>query len=109
MQDDRCTWTTRRNGDGAFVISLRGVVDLHSSSALGDELLDLVAARAGDVALDLSEVSLIDSTALALLLRASRLLRSAGGRMRVVGASPHVRRLLELTALDREFSLAAAV
>ena len=107
MQDDRCSWTTRRNGDGAYVIRLHGVVDLHTSSRLGAELLDLVAARAEDVALDLSEVSLIDSTALALLLRASRLLRSTGGRMRVVGASPHVRRLLELTALDREFALGA--
>ena len=108
MQDDRCSWTTRRNGDGAFVISLHGEVDLHSSGRLGDELLGLVAARADDVALDLSEVSLIDSTALALLLRASRLLRAAGGQLRVVGASPHVRRLLELTALDRELSLAPA-
>lgn len=108
MHDDRCSWTTRRNGEGAYVIRLQGVVDLRTTNGLGSELLDLVAARADDVALDLSEVSLIDSTALALLLRASRLLRSTGGRLHVVGASPHVRRMLELTALDRELALVPA-
>ena len=101
-----CRWKTRRDGDGAYVITVEGEADLHASGELGDELLDLVAARAGDVALDLANVSLMDSTALALLLRSSRLLRASGGRLHVVAASPPVRRLLELTALDVELGLA---
>lgn len=95
-------------GEAAYEIGLHGDVDLHAAGELGVELLDLVAARAGDVALDLSDVDLIDSTTLALLLRTSRLLSSAGGRLRVVGASPHARRLLELASRDGELALEEA-
>ena len=102
MQTPRFSWSTRPNGEGAYLVSAQGELDLHASPQRGDERLELVAAGAGDVGVDLSEVTLIDSTALGLLLRAARLLRASGGRMRIVGASPHVKRLLELTALDRE-------
>ena len=67
---------------------------------------DLVAAFSEvmgepQVLADLAGVSFMDSTALGLLVRATRELRDAGARFRVVLPRGSARRIFEITSLDR--------
>jgi anti-anti-sigma factor len=56
--------------------------------------------RAGDVVLDLSDVSFMDSSGLGVLMAGSQMFSDGGGGLRVSSRLvPQVRRLLELTGV----------
>ncbi len=59
----------------------------------------------GDVILDLSAVSFIDSGGLGLLVRMMASARAAGGDLKVAAPSPQIVKLLETTCLARVFQL----
>jgi anti-anti-sigma factor len=87
-------------------IRLEGEIDLAARPALDDALqtaLSLDGTSA--VALDLRAVTFADSSAVAWLLAADRLIRGRGGRMTIVGCSPPVRDLLRLTGIDGRLAL----
>ncbi|MBK9452705.1 MAG: STAS domain-containing protein [Bacteroidetes bacterium] len=58
-----------------------------------------------NIILDLSEVQFADSSGLSALLRANSLCTSAQGLFVVFGITPHVRKLIEITHLDRVFTI----
>ena len=55
--------------------------------------------------IDLSEATFIDSMTLGVLLGAVKRLRPSGGKVGIVCADSHIRRIFEITLLDRVFSL----
>jgi anti-sigma B factor antagonist len=55
--------------------------------------------------IDLSGVEFIDSSGLSLLLNAQRRIQRAGGALAVVTPPERVRRVFEMTRLDRAFRL----
>ena len=59
--------------------------------------------------LDLSELSLLSSLAMGLLVRFRRDLARWGGRVTIAGARPPIRESLEVTGLVGLFELHAAV
>ena len=89
------------------LVTISGELDLASVAELRAALGE-VAGRSRSLVVDVSDVSFIDSTALAALLRSSDELSSDGVPM-VVACPPAgaVRRLLEMTSLDDRLSLAA--
>ncbi len=91
--------------DGVRVIAVSGELDLSTASDLERPLEDAVASADAAVLIDLSECEFIDSTGIALIVRAwQRLDRGAdgGGSGRVVICSDNeqVRRVLEITGLE---------
>jgi anti-sigma B factor antagonist len=92
-------------GGDAFVVILTGEVDLHSAPALEQALEGVVALGGTSVALDLAEVSFIDSTTLEVLLRCHERLRGRGGELVIVTADRRVLRTFEITGLDRVFAI----
>jgi anti-sigma B factor antagonist len=56
---------------------------------------------------DLSDTTFIDSMTLGVLLGAVKRLRPRGGQLRVVCSDPNIRKIFEITLLDRVFSLYA--
>ena len=54
-----------------------------------------------DLVVDLSRVTILDSTGLGVLVGRLKLMRSQGGRMRFVGATDRVLKVFTLTGLDR--------
>jgi anti-sigma B factor antagonist len=92
-------------GGDAFVVILTGEVDLHSAPALEQALEGVVALGGTSVALDLAEVSFIDSTTLEVLLRYHERLRDRGGELVVVTDDRRVLRTFEITGLDRVFAI----
>ncbi len=86
---------SRRLRDGV-VIEVSGEVDLATARAVERELLRAEESH-GQVALDLSKTSFMDSTGLKMIVAANKRLRDRGGRLLVVQGAPQIRRLLELT------------
>jgi anti-anti-sigma factor len=91
--------------DGIRVIAVRGELDLSTAPELEGPLADAIAAGDVSVLVDLSECEFIDSTGIALIVKAwQQLDRSAegGGNGRVVICSHNdqVRRVLEITGLE---------
>ena len=90
---------------GTVVVSVHGDLDLHSADELGDRLVDAAAAGASMVVVDLTGVEFVDSQGLGALLRGTRRLGAGAERFRLVVPGPQIRRVFEITALDRVFPL----
>jgi anti-sigma B factor antagonist len=88
-------------GGDAFVVTLSGEVDLHTAPALEHALEGVLGLGATSVALDLADVSFVDSTTLGILLRQHERFKARGGDLVIVTADRRVLRTLEVTGLDR--------
>ena len=73
--------------------------------ALKSALVMLNAQGFRNIILDLSEVQYADSSGLSALLRANSICDSAGGLFVVFGLTDHVKKLIEITHLDRVFTI----
>ncbi len=87
------------------VLKFYGELDLSTA-----EHIDWGIAQAFDndcnlIALDLAEVSFIDCAAIGAFVAAKHRLDAASGRLRFLGVSPQVSRLLELTGMIAFFDL----
>jgi len=91
--------------DRLSVIEVHGQADLHTASDLRSAITDAIDRGAVHVVVDLSEATFIDSMTLGVLLGAVKRLRPAGGAVSVVCRDPHIRRIFEITLLDRIFTL----
>ncbi|WP_354697879.1 STAS domain-containing protein [Paraconexibacter sp. AEG42_29] len=58
-------------------------------------------AAVTDVRVDLSDLYFADTSLMLDLMMVARRLRKAGRRLRLQGAQPQIRRLIELVGLDR--------
>ncbi len=83
----------RQDGSGGVTLSLIGELDLHTVELLEGELLRTREASPPGV-IDLSELRFLDLIGLRALLRAVE--GDVAGRVRLIGASGIVKRLIEL-------------
>lgn len=86
------------------VIAVSGEVDLATASTLERELLRAEQAH-WVVAIDLTNVSFLDSTGLHAIMDANLRLRDRGGRLLIVQGPPQVSRVFELTGLSDHLDL----
>jgi anti-sigma B factor antagonist len=96
---------TERMSDDTALVALHGQVDLHTAPELRDELVSAIDDGAVNVVVDLTSATFIDSMTLGVLLGAVKRLRPRGGRLRIVCSDPNIRKIFEITLLDRVFSL----
>lgn len=89
---------------GIHVVALAGIVDAYTAATLRSELLRL-AGEGKPLVVDLTDVTVIDSSGLSALLAASTALRVRGRTLAVVAGNPHVMRGFELAGLDRLFRI----
>jgi anti-sigma B factor antagonist len=94
----------RPSGDCA-IVAVVGDADLHSGPELRDRLTGLMDDGVTLLVLDLSETTFVDSMTLGVLLGSVKRLRATGGRLDVVVPRPDIRRIFEITMLDRVFDL----
>src|SRR5262245_38473624 len=89
----------------AAVVTVGGDVDLHSAPLLRDRLTALVDEGARAIVLDLSDATFLDSMALGVILSAKKQLTAEEGHLEVVVPTPEIRRIFEITMLDRVLDL----
>lgn len=102
--------TAAKLDDGIRVVAVRGELDLSTASDLEGPLDDAIATKDASVLIDLSDCQFIDSTGIALIVRAwQRLDRAAdgegSGRVVISSDNDQVRRVLEITGLELSIAI----
>ncbi|MCK4342200.1 MAG: STAS domain-containing protein [Phycisphaerae bacterium] len=90
---------------GVPLVSVRGEIDLRSSPILRESLLESAAKLSGPLLIDLSEVSYMDSSGVGTLVFVKREIERSGRRLVLIGLQPRVRSVLEITHLDKFFTI----
>lgn len=85
------------------VLRVAGEVDVDSASALRERTLDLVAAGAVHIVIDLGGVTFIDSSGLGVLVGCLKRLRERDGSLTLVIDADRVLRVFEITGLTKVF------
>ena len=89
-------------------VTLSGAVDEETSPSLRAELVALVetAGPGTSLRVDLTDVALVDSSGLAVLIGAHKLAVAGGVRLVLAGVPHHVARTVEITGLDQVLDIA---
>ncbi|MGH3111545.1 MAG: STAS domain-containing protein [Gaiellaceae bacterium] len=94
-----------RLAPSTVVLAIYGEADMRIASELKDRLGEVIDDGPSAVVLDLSAATFVDSTALGVLLGAMKRQQSRSGRFRIVAPVSEIRRIFEMTLLDRVFEL----
>ena len=98
--------TAAKLEDGVRIIAVRGELDLSTAPDLEGPLEEAIASGDASVLIDLTECEFIDSTGIALIVRAWQRLDAAPtataepGRVVICSDNDQVRRVLEITGLE---------
>jgi anti-sigma B factor antagonist len=92
-------------GAGVQVLTIVGDADLYTVPQLRERLLAAVEAGATTLVVDLTRTTFIDSTTLGALIGAVKRLRPAGGEVWIVASDRSIRKIFEITLLDRVFPI----
>jgi anti-sigma B factor antagonist len=88
--------------DATTIVRPVGELDLATAPKLGDVLGAIVS---GDVVVDLSGLSFIDSTGFSVLICAHKLVRASGHQMTVRAPGRRIQAALEIMGLDNVLTI----
>jgi anti-anti-sigma factor len=94
--------------DNGVLIRPEGDIVASTVDVLRAELKELVGQGVSQITLDLTEVEVIDSIGLGLIISSHNSLAKAGGKLSVVKVSLEVHDLFRSMRLDRHFSVTGA-
>ena len=86
-------------------IALEGEIDLHESPRVKEHLNPIIDQKHPHVYVDLSGVSYIDSSGLAIFIEAMQRIQSYGGKLALFGIQESVKAIFEIARLDRVFTI----
>ncbi len=95
---------TREDAENIHV-SLRGELDLSTVKRVDDELKRVEAEGPGVVALDLRELTFLDSTGLRMIVTADQRARHGGHRLAIIKGPEPVQRVFEITRLAERLDM----
>jgi anti-sigma B factor antagonist len=84
---------------------VRGSLDINSAPALAEEIDRIVGAKPRKVAVDLSELDLIDSSGVAALVKLYKGIKNTGGEVAMLGARDQPLAIFKLLRMDKVFNL----
>lgn len=95
--------------NGTLFASINGEINLYNTPDLRTTLLHLMQQHPiKNLALNLSHVAYVDSSAIAIFVELLQKTRKAGGLVYLIGIQPRVRGLLEIVRLDKLFKIVAS-
>jgi len=90
---------------GRTVVVASGELDLYTSPRLRECLTQRIDDGARQLVVDLGAVTFVDSTALGVLVAALKRVRAEGGTLELRAPTPSARKVLEITGLNRVFTV----
>lgn len=94
----------KEHNDTYSIILLQGEVDLHSVPKV-QSAIEQGSREVKVVALDVTQVEFMDSTALSTLMRAKESLKQHDISLRLISPSPAVERIFEVTGFSNFFEI----
>jgi len=98
-----------RFGSDSFVVAAGGELDLFTSERLREKLAEVLELGGQRILVDLTGVSFMDSSGLAVLVGVAKALRASGGQMVLVADDPRVTRVIEITGLTQVFRVESSL
>jgi len=98
---------TRSIGNEASIIDLEGEVDVYTAPQLKQQSITLLDGGVKRVVINLTSVEYLDSTALGVLIGGLKRLRERDGTLDLICPNPRIRRIFEITGLDKIFDIYA--
>jgi anti-anti-sigma factor len=96
------------SSDGTSVLAVSGELDLAAAEVFAEALRAASEIGSETVIIDLRKLEFIDSTGLSLLVRGQRDTEQRGGMFGIVNGGPQVRRVIELTGLEKVLRVVAS-
>lgn len=87
------------------VLPLEGEIDLHVSPRISASLNAMLNEKPKQLVVDLSQVSYIDSSGLAVLIEGMQNVAAYGGKFALAGLQESVRPIFEIARLDQVFRI----
>lgn len=91
--------------EGVGLVAVRGTMDLSTAPQLKRDIGRAMESASGDLILDLSDLDMIDSTALCVMAGALQHLQGEGRRLVLVITRPYVLRIFAITGLQTAFTI----
>jgi anti-sigma B factor antagonist len=98
-------WLSTRVAEPYAIVTVGGELDVASAGTLKEHLVKVLRRLGPRLALDLGELSFMDSSGLSVLIGCWKLARGMGGTLCVVAPPDLVRRKLRITGLDRRLDV----
>ncbi len=89
----------------AHVLHLSGEIDLNEKPKVMAQLDPLLDNRSNPIVIDLSEVTYVDSSGIAIFIDALQRARQYGGRIGLTSLRENVRMVFEIAKLDQVFQI----
>lgn len=96
---------TRTSEKDLPIIGLEGEVDVYTAPQLKQQMIVLLEQGAREIVVDLTKVDYLDSTALGVLIGGLKRLRENDGNLMLICPSARIRRVFEITGLDKIFDI----
>jgi len=96
-----------RSIHAASIIDLEGEVDVYTAPQLKQQIINLLDKGVRHVVVNLTAVDYLDSTALGVLIGGLKRLRERNGALDLICPNPRIKRVFEITGLDRIFDIYA--
>jgi anti-sigma B factor antagonist len=98
-----------RNAEGsARVLDLDGEVDVYTAPQLRAAIMEEVDRGTKHLLVNLKHVGYMDSTGLGILIGGVKRLRESGGALLLIGPTPRIARIFEITGLNTIFNVYAS-
>ena len=93
---------TVQNRDSGLTIALSGEIDHHGAKDMMAQLTEAISTRLpAHLTLDMSAVTFMDSSGIAVLLRSQRQMAQHGGTLRAANIPTQARRVLDAAGVGR--------
>ena len=87
------------------VLPLEGEIDLHVSPEVAESLRTMTVKKPKRVVVDLTKVTYLDSSGLAVLIEGMQNVQEYGGKFALAGLQETVRAIFEIARLDQVFRI----
>ena len=87
------------------VIKCKGRLDVNSADNFRNKTNEVISSGSKKLAIDLAEVSFIDSSGLGALVAVLRAANQQGGSVKLFRLKPEIRMIIELTRLNKVFDI----
>ena len=94
----------RERGD-VVIMDISGEVDLYNAPDIKNKITTLIDGGKRNILINLTNVSYIDSSGIGVLISSLSRLKKVGGALKIMGVHGSVKKVFELTKLDKFFEI----
>jgi len=87
------------------VLPLDGEIDLHVSPEVAESLRTMISKKPKQVVIDLTKVTYLDSSGLAVLIEGMQKVQGYGGKFGLAGVQDDVKHVFDIARLDQVFEI----